>query len=177
MEQLKKNEIFEAEIEAYNSEGSGVARILGRAVFVPRTIVGETWRIVIVKVTASAVYGRALEPVKISPERRAPECENYLRCGGCSLWHMSYDEELRFKKQRVNDALRHIGRQTVQAETIIGSDEVTHYRNKGIYAVREQGGKACKGFLRRAATSLCRWRAALYKVRSPTKPPTPWCGF
>ena len=146
MEQLKKNEIFEAEIEAYNSEGSGVARILGRAIFVPRTIVGETWRIVIVKVTASAVYGRALEPVKISPERRAPECENYLRCGGCSLWHMSYDEELRFKKQRVNDALRHIGRQTVQAETIIGSDEVTHYRNKGIYAVREQGGKACKGF-------------------------------
>ena len=146
MEQLKKNKIFEAEIEAYNSEGSGVARILGRAIFVPRTIVGETWRIVIVKVTASAVYGRALEPVKISPERRAPECENYLRCGGCSLWHMSYDEELRFKKQRVNDALRHIGRQTVQAETIIGSDEVTHYRNKGIYAVREQGGKACKGF-------------------------------
>ena len=110
MEQLKKNKIFEAEIEAYNSEGSGVARILGRAIFVPRTIVGETWRIVIVKVTASAVYGRALEPVKISPERRAPECENYLRCGGCSLWHMSYDEELRFKKQRVNDALRHIGR-------------------------------------------------------------------
>lgn len=146
MEQLKKNEIFEAKIEAYNSEGSGVARILGRAVFVPRTIVGETWRIVIVKVTASAVYGRALEPVKISPERRAPECENYLRCGGCSLWHMSYDEELRLKKQRVNDALRHIGRQTVQAETIIGSDEMTHYRNKGIYAVREQGGKACKGF-------------------------------
>ena len=146
MEQLKKNEIFKAEIEAYNSEGSGVARILGRAVFVPRTIVGETWRIVIVKVTASAVYGRALEPVKISPERSAPECENYLRCGGCSLWHMSYDEELRFKKQRVNDALRHIGRQTVQAEAIIGSDEITHYRNKGIYAVREQGGKACKGF-------------------------------
>ena len=60
MEQLKKNEIFEAKIEAYNSEGSGVARILGRAVFVPRTIVGETWRIVIVKVTASAVYGRCL---------------------------------------------------------------------------------------------------------------------
>lgn len=69
MEQLKKNEIFEAEITAYNSEGSGVARILGRAVFVPRTIVGERWRIVIVKVTASAVYGRALEPVKLSPER------------------------------------------------------------------------------------------------------------
>ena len=146
MEQLKKNEIFEAEIEAYSSEGSGVARIHGRAVFVPRTIAGERWRIVITKVTASAVYGRALEPVKLSPERREPECGNYLRCGGCSLWHMSYAEELRFKKQRVNDALKHIGRQTVQAESITGSGEIRHYRNKGIYAVRDIGGRACKGF-------------------------------
>ncbi len=146
MEQLKKNEIFEAEIEAYNSEGSGVARILGRAVFVPRTIAGERWRIVITKVTASAVYGRALEPVRLSPERREPECENYLRCGGCSLWHMSYAEELRFKKQRVNDALKHIGRQSVQAESITGSGDIYRYRNKGIYAVRDIGGRACKGF-------------------------------
>ena len=146
MEQLKKNEIFEAEITAYNSEGSGVARILGRAVFVPRTIVGERWRIVIVKVTASAVYGRALEPVKLSPERREPECENYLRCGGCGLRHMSYAEELRFKKQRVDDALRHIAHQSVQVERITGSDETAHYRNKGIYAVREVEGLARKGF-------------------------------
>ena len=146
MEQLKKNEIFEAEITAYNSEGSGVARILGRAVFVPRTIVGERWRIVIVKVTASAVYGRALEPVKLSPERREPECENYLRCGGCGLRHMSYAEELRFKKQRVDDALRHIAHQSVQVERITGSDETAHYRNKGIYAVREVEGRTRKGF-------------------------------
>ena len=146
MEQLKKNEIFEAEITAYNSEGSGVARILGRAVFVPRTIVGERWRIVIVKVTASAVYGRALEPVKLSPERREPECENYLRCGGCGLRHMSYAEELRFKKQRVDDALRHIAHQSVQVERITGSDETAHYRNKGIYAVREVEGRARTGF-------------------------------
>ena len=146
MEQLKKNEIFEVEIEAYSSEGSGVARIHGRAVFVPRTIAGERWRIVITKVTASAVYGRALEPVKLSPERREPECGNYLRCGGCSLWHMSYAEELRFKKQRVNDALKHIGQQTVQAESITGSDEIRRYRNKGIYAVRDIEGRACKGF-------------------------------
>ena len=146
MEQLKKNEIFQVEITAYNSEGSGVARILGRAVFVPRTIVGEKWRIVIVKVGASAVYGRALEPIKLSSERTEPECENYLRCGGCGLRHMSYAEELRFKKQRVNDALRHIGHQSVQVERITGSSDTAHYRNKGIYAVREVGGRARKGF-------------------------------
>ena len=146
MEQLRKNDIFEVSIEAYNSSGSGVARISGRAVFVPRTIVGERWRIVIVKVTAGAVYGRAVEPIELSPERIEPECEHCLRCGGCGLWHMSYAEELRFKLARVNDALSHIAHQSAAAERITGSDSVYHYRNKGIYAVREVGGKACKGF-------------------------------
>lgn len=146
MEQLKKNDIFEVSIEAYNSSGSGVARVLGRAVFVPRTIVGEKWKIVIVKVTAGAVFGKALEPIALSPERLEPECGYCLRCGGCSLWHMSYSEELRFKLERVNDALSHIAHQCVKAERITGSDSVYHYRNKGIYAVREVGGAACKGF-------------------------------
>lgn len=172
MEQLKKNEIFQVEITAYNSEGSGVARILGRAVFVPRTIVGEKWRIVIVKVGASAVYGRALEPIKLSSERTEPECENYLRCGGCGLRHMSYAEELRFKKQRVNDALRHIGHQSVQVERITGSSDTAHYRNKGIYAVREVGGRARKGFFAPRSHELVPVGVALYRARLPTKPPT-----
>ena len=146
MKDLVKNEIYEAEISGYSSEGSGVARIEGRAVFVPRTIVGEVWRIVIVKVSSSAVYGRALEPVKLSPERRTPECESSLRCGGCGLWHMSYEEEKRFKLRRLNDALRHIGHQTVQAREIAGSDRITRYRNKGIYAVRSIGGAVKSGF-------------------------------
>ena len=146
MESIRKNEIFESVIENYSSDGSGVCRILGRAVFVPRTIVGEKWRVRITKVTNTAVWGRAEEPIAVSPERRIPDCEFCLRCGGCTLRHMSYDEELRFKLGKVNDALRHIGHQTVTAAEIIGSDRIEHYRNKGIYAVREHEKTAKSGF-------------------------------
>lgn len=146
MKELKKNEIFEAEIEGYTSEGMGVCRIEGRAVFVPKTIAGEVWRIKILKVTSGAVYGKAIEPIKISPERQADGCEYCTRCGGCTLWHMSYEEEKRMKLNRLNDALRHIGKQTVMAEKIIGSDKITRYRNKGIYAVREVNGELKSGF-------------------------------
>lgn len=146
MESLKKNEIFEAEIEGYTSEGSGVCRIGGRAVFAPRTIKGEVWKIRIVKVTKTAVYGRAEEAVKLSPQRRESECADFKRCGGCTLWHLSYEEELSFKLQKVNDALKRIGGQMVEAKSIIGSDCVTHYRNKGIYAVRKAGDKCRAGF-------------------------------
>ena len=146
MDILKKNEIFEAEIEGYTSEGSGVCRIDGRAVFVPRTIKGEIWKVRIVKVTNTAVYGRAEECVKASAERCEPECPDFKRCGGCTLWHMSYDEELRFKLQKVNDALKRIGGQSVEAQRIIGSDRVSEYRNKGIYAVRNADSKPEAGF-------------------------------
>ena len=146
MEDLRKNDIFEAEIVGYSSDGSGVSRINGRAVFVPRTIVGEVWQVKILKVTSSAVWGKAIEPVRLSPERRTPDCEYCVRCGGCTLRHMSYDEELRFKLGRLNDALTHIGRQTVQAEEIIGSDRRERYRNKGIYTVRSVAGELKSGF-------------------------------
>ena len=146
MNELMKNKIYEAEITGYSSDGSGVCRINGRAVFVPRTIAGEVWKVRIVKVTAAAVYGRAEEAVSLSSQRREPDCKSYLRCGGCALWHMSYEEEKRFKLGRLNDALKHIGHQTVQAEEIIGAHSITHYRNKGIYAVQNVGGEIKSGF-------------------------------
>lgn len=135
MEQLKKNQIHTCEIEAWSSDGAGVARVEGRAVFVPNTIPGETWRVRIVKVTAAAVYGRAELCVVPSPARITPDCPQYARCGGCALRHMDYGKELEFKLQRVNDAFAHIGGLKLRAEEILGAAETEHYRNKAIYAV------------------------------------------
>ena len=154
MNDLKKNDMYTVEIEGYSSEACGVCRVGGRAVFVPRTIVGEMWDIRIVKVTASAVYARPERLIVPSPERRAPECAYFGRCGGCDTWHMSYDEELRFKLARVNDALEHIGRQSVRAAEIIGADCYEHYRNKGILAVGNIGGRPHAGFYRERSHEL-----------------------
>ena len=154
METIKKNKEYIVTIEAYNSESSGVARIDGRAVFIPNALKGEVWHIKVLKVTAAAVYGKGLELLKPSPERREPQCPNFTRCGGCSTWQMSYEEELRFKLTKVNDALQHIGRQTVTAHEIIGCENPLHYRNKGIFNVAEIDGKTCFGFFRERTHEL-----------------------
>ena len=146
MNDLVKNKIFEAEITGYSSEGAGVCRIGGRAVFVPGTIVGEKWMVKILKVTNTAVYGRAHEAILLSPEREKPACPYYVRCGGCVLQHMSYAEEKRFKLAKLNDALKHIGHQSVMAEEIIGADSINRYRNKGIYTVRQGENGPVSGF-------------------------------
>ncbi|NCC68751.1 MAG: 23S rRNA (uracil(1939)-C(5))-methyltransferase RlmD, partial [Clostridia bacterium] len=85
MDELKKNQIHTAEITGYSSTGAGVCRILGRAVFVDFTILGEVWEVLILKVTSSAVYGKGLNLIKSSPERVSPICPIFGKCGGCDL--------------------------------------------------------------------------------------------
>ena len=150
MNELTKNCIFEeAEVTGYTSEGLGVCRIEGRAVFVPGVIEGEKIRLRILKVTAGACYGRALEILEPSPFRAAPDCPVYGKCGGCALRHMEYAEELRFKLGKVNDAFRHIGGLDLECSGIIGSDETCGYRNKAIYSVAASAdGKPYYGFYR-----------------------------
>ena len=154
MDDLKKNEIYTVRIDGYSSEAYGVCRIGGRAVFVPRALLGETWRVRIVKVSASAVYARGEELLESSPERMEPDCPYFGKCGGCDCRHMSYEEELRFKLDRVNSALKRIGKQTVEAQEIIGSEKTDRYRNKGIFAVSEADGRPLSGFFRERSHDL-----------------------
>ena len=154
MEELKKNQIYTVAIDGYSSEAYGVCRIGGRAAFVPRALEGEKWRVRIVKVSASAVYARGEELLEPSPARIEPDCPFFGKCGGCDCRHMSYEEELRFKLDRVNAALERIGRQTVKAKEIVGSDVIERYRNKGIFAVAEVDGAPQSGFFRERSHEL-----------------------
>ena len=137
MDALRKNQICSAEITDWSSDGAGVARIGGRAVFVPGTIPGERWEIRIVRATAAAVFGRGERCLTAAPGRAAPDCPAYPRCGGCTLRHMTYETELAYKLRRVNDAYRHIGGLALRASEILAADPPEEYRNKAIYAVTD----------------------------------------
>ncbi len=154
MSTLKKNQIYTVSIDGYGSQAQGVCHIDGRAVFVPRALPGESWEIKILKVTNTAVYARGEKLLLPSPHRRESDCPWFGVCGGCDCRHMSYEEELRFKLQRVNDALEHIGRQSLRARRIIGSENISRYRNKGIFAFAPGEGGAQFGFYRERSHQL-----------------------
>lgn len=148
METLRKNQIICVKIDAYSADASGICHAAGFTVFVPGTIVGEEWEIRILKVLKNCAYARAEKLLLPSPARVDPACAYYGKCGGCDLQHMSYEEELRFKLTKVNDALKRIGKQEVSASEIVGSECIEAYRNKGILAVGSLDGKAAAGFYR-----------------------------
>ncbi len=154
MDTLRKNNIYNAVIESYSADAFGVCHIMGCTVFVPRVIPGEEWEIRIVKTGKNLAYGRAENPIFLSPARIESDCPAYGKCGGCDCRHMSYEEELRFKLEKVNDALTHIGKQTITVESIVGSEKTEAYRNKGILAVGTVDGLAAAGFYRERSHTL-----------------------
>ena len=134
----EKNRVYRARIEGYTSEGLGVARIDGQAVFVHRALRGEDCDVLILKVLKNAAFGKAVRVYEPSPHRVEPDCPYYGRCGGCDFRHMDRTEELAAKRQRVQDALRRIGGSAVTVEGIDGGAPL-HYRNKSQYPVAADG--------------------------------------
>lgn len=145
---MEKNEIYETEIIDYTTEGSGVCRIEGMAVFVPNTAVGDRARVRIVKTEKRFAYGRLEELISPSPDRTEPDCGVFGRCGGCVFRHISYEAELRFKQKRVYDALTRIGGiDGSLIENIVGSARSDAYRNKAQFPLTvDKSGRICAGF-------------------------------
>ena len=139
MERLREGKIYSGVVEGYTSEGQGVVRLDGAVVFVPGTIRGEEIDLRITRVMKTAAAGEAVKLRVPSPERTAPECPQFGRCGGCQFQHMSYQEELWAKRQRVEDALRRLGGSDVPIEGILGAKDPLHYRNKSQYPVGADG--------------------------------------
>lgn len=145
---LHENQIAEARITGYTSEGDGVCRIDGCAVFVPDAICGELCQIRVTHVGQHRAFGKTERILEPSPHRIEPACPYAERCGGCKFWHMAYAEECRLKAQRVADALARIGGFSVDEVPILGAASPEHYRNKAQFPVQMQGSSTVAGFYR-----------------------------
>lgn len=144
---VKRNDDIELVVDALGSEGQGIGRYNGFAVFVPGALKGETVRAHIIKAAPNYAVGKLLGITAHSPDRAAPECPLFFRCGGCSLQHMHYGAQLRFKKQVVSDALRRIGGfEDVTVSDTLGMDDPWHYRNKGSFPFAMINGIVETGF-------------------------------
>lgn len=137
--ELAKNQEHTVTIEGYGEGGMGVARIDGRVVFVHDALRGEKCRVLILKTLKSVAFAKVLEVLEPSSERMESDCPYFPRCGGCTYRHIRYEEELRLKKQRVQDNLSRIGGSDVTVEEILGAQDTLRYRNKAQYPVSKDG--------------------------------------
>ena len=144
----RKNDTVTLTFTGYGSEGEGVARLDGMAVFVKGALRGETCRVRLIKVNKTVAWGRLEEVLTPSPARMAPNCPHYPKCGGCQLRHMTYEEELALKKAKVEDALRRIGGVDLPVSAILGAASTERYRNKAQFPAAQTQEGLKVGFFR-----------------------------
>ena len=118
-------------IEDIAAEGKALARISNKVVFTSFAIPGDVVDIQITKKRKSYMEGYITQIHEYSPMRIEPFCEHFGMCGGCKWQNLPYPEQLKFKQRQVSDQLKRIGRVSVdEISPIIGSQKITHYRNK-----------------------------------------------
>ena len=144
---MKKNDIITLEITALTSEGSGIGKHEGMAVFVPKTAVGDVIEARIVKVLKSYAYGIIERITMPSPDRIENDCPAFGKCGGCVYRHISYTAELSAKERIVRDAFERIGGLNPEFLPICGSELTERYRNKlQMPFARTDSGDIISGF-------------------------------
>lgn len=161
----KKNDEIILEILDMGSEGEGIGRADGYALFVKGALPGEIIRARIMKLRKTFGYACMMEIIQPSPDRVEPVCPVAKQCGGCQLQHCSYDRQLQWKQEKIVNCLRriggldvrlpeeaearknlsvlgqqkaadnYIGNEPVVMEPILGMQEPYHYRNKAQFPV------------------------------------------
>lgn len=130
----KENPLIEGlEITAIAAEGKAMGRWNGVVVFVPMTVPGDVVDVQIRAARRRFMEGYVVRWIERSPLRAEPFCQHFGVCGGCSWQHLPYDEQLRFKRQQVEDQLVRIGHLTMPSDGVrsaLGSAATTFYRNK-----------------------------------------------
>ena len=134
---IEKNEIIELNIEKLTYGGEGIGRIDGMTVFVPDTVAGDHIKAEIISVKKNMAKAIIKEIITPSEHRTKPFCPLANACGGCQWQHITYEEQLRAKKQIIKECMQKIAGIDVTLNDVISSEEVKEYRCKIQYPVQQ----------------------------------------
>ncbi len=137
---LNINDIVEFKIIDINHEGQGVGKLDNFVVFTDRAVIGDYVKEQILEVKKSFAIAKTIEILQASPYRVKPECNYFETCGACQLLDLSYEEQLKYKKNLVINALKKSSVNIDEAKIYdtIGMENPFRYRNKTAFSVSKE---------------------------------------
>ena len=155
----RTGEQVELYITDISTQGEGIGKSGGLAVFASGALPGDTVLAEITEDKGRFAKAKVLEILKASPDRVESDCPNAGKCGGCALRELSYEAGLCWKENFVRGALQRIGGfAEPPVKPIRGMDHPYDYRNKVEFAV-EKGGYI--GFYGAGSHELCDYQHCL----------------
>lgn len=116
-------------IERLDHQGRGIAYIDDKITFVENALPGEE---VLIKITNSKKkYNEGIveKYIQKSEKRVDNVCPFYESCGGCNILHMSYNDQLEYKENKIKDIMKKYAN-IDKISKIIKCDKQFNYRNK-----------------------------------------------
>lgn len=126
-------------IENLDHYGRGISHNDGKIIFIENAMAGEKVKVNIYNEKKKYQEAYATEIIDRNKNRIEAECPYYLKCGGCQILHINYQEQLNFKKKKVEDILRKYMKEDISIDKVIGA-EPFYYRNKATFQVKEKIG-------------------------------------
>ena len=146
------------EIEKLIYGGQGLGRLEGHVALVPFVLPGERVEIEPFRQTPKLIRARVAEWQQRSPDRIAPACPLFERCGGCHYQHIPSDKQLEYKVQILRETLARVGKIDWEGPIETVSAGPWGYRNRTQLHIRRRGSGRKKelvvGFLEAASHLL-----------------------
>lgn len=93
-------------IERLAHDGRGIAFCDGKTWFVTGALVDEQVVARVLSARSKIVEANAEKIEQASPLRKAPACQYFSQCGGCTLQHMSSEQQLALKQKGLAEQLQ-----------------------------------------------------------------------
>lgn len=127
-------------IEKFDHQGRGLSHLNDKVVFVRNALPGEEVDIVVEKENKKIIEASVSEYIKLSDKRIEPKCPYYNLCGGCDLQHISFEDELDYKKNKLLEIFKKFsGFDESILKPIVYIDKMG-YRNKATFHVNNTIG-------------------------------------
>ncbi|TPG66503.1 23S rRNA (uracil(1939)-C(5))-methyltransferase RlmD [Hymenobacter nivis] len=122
------------------AEGKCLVRLENLVIFVSQVAPGDVVDLRVTKAKKNFLEAVPTKFYQYSELRVEPFCQHFGTCGGCKWQHLSYDAQLRYKQQQVEDQLSRIGKvELPEIAQILPSPARTYYRNKLEFTFSDNG--------------------------------------
>ena len=161
-----------------DEHGAGRGLADGLDLHVPGLLPGEHGKVLISHISPHhpQAWATLQERLSQSPDRQIPICAAYGVCGGCTLQHLSYLAQLRWKQARIRTALGELLRPSDSDEPLrscVGSPgarwggERSEYRSRVKLIAPASQGRACLslGVICHGLTPSYPWHSAAFMCR------------
>lgn len=128
------------EITDLSHNAKGIGRLNGKIVFIDKALPKDIVEISVIKEKKNYIEAKINRIIKESNLRVESPCIYFDKCGGCDLLNLSYENQIKYKYDKVCNIIDKYLSTKIKINDVVKSSNVFNYRNKVTFQVNKKLG-------------------------------------